>query len=610
MLDVGVDLGTTWTAAAFATGSEPARPVELGLRASAIPSVVALSDSGAFLIGEPASARARVSPGSAARNFKRRFGDPTPLVLDGSAITPVVLTSQLLRWVMERIRQQLGDPDRIALTHPASWRDHQLGLLVDAARNAEVLDPVLVAEPVAAATHYATTSRLDDGALVAVYDLGGGTFDAAVVRKTGPHFEIVGEPVGMDQLGGVDFDHAIYSHLVEEIRRRFSDVDTADPDLHRGLVRFHDECMMAKEQLSVDTSAMVPVTLPTISTELRITREEFERMIRPNLAATVEGLQRAVRSAGIDVDDLDVVLLVGGSSRIPLVQEMLSGELGVEVAVDTHPKYATALGACAVLAGEDRGAAAGSTGSGRAGLGLAPAAAAGSSGGGVQGASDGAAAQDGAAGAGERRLSDRSLALIVLAVVAGLIVVGIVVWVSAGGDETASTSTTVAESTSTVPSTTSTVPSTTSTSTSTSTAPTTSTTAVPVPDVDIEVSVPAAVRWTDTGVDLGAGDELSLEATGQVSHAAPDPTSAVGPEGDEREELQQFNRVESGSAVEGPHGALIGRIGEGEPFVVGSGTELTVTQAGRLQLGVNDDGVENNDGAFTVSVVVTSPGGA
>ena len=189
---------------------------------------------------------------------------------------------------------------------------------------------------------------LRPGAVVAVYDLGGGTFDAAVLRRTATGFELLGQPEGIEHLGGVDVDAAVFSHVARALDGALDELDVDDPDVTAAVQRLRQECTQAKEALSADTDVTIPVLLPGLTTEVRLTRGELEDLIRPALLDSVAAMRRALRSAGVDVADLHSVLLVGGSSRIPLVSQLVATELGRPVAVDADPKHAVALGAACV----------------------------------------------------------------------------------------------------------------------------------------------------------------------------------------------------------------------------------------------------------------------
>jgi actin-like ATPase involved in cell morphogenesis len=289
-----------------------------------------------------------------AREFKRRFGDPAPLIVGGTPYGADLLTARLLRWVVDLVSQREGrPPDGLAVTHPANWGSYKLELLRQAVHHADLdrgTGCLTITEPQAAATWYASHERVEPGTTVAVYDLGGGTFDAAVLRRTADGFELLGSPEGIERLGGIDFDAAVFDHVVGTLGDAWDELDEDDPAVQVAVAGLRRECVEAKEALSADTQASIPVVVPGIHTDVRLTRSEFEAMIRPPLVETVGALRRAVRSARLEPEQVDKVLLVGGSSRIPLVAEVVGAALGRPIAVDAHPKNAVALGAALAAA--------------------------------------------------------------------------------------------------------------------------------------------------------------------------------------------------------------------------------------------------------------------
>ena len=342
---LGVDLGTTFTSAAIHEAGRSSI-VDLSDRASTIPSVVFLADDGSYYVGDAATRRTLMDPARAATQFKRRFGDTTPLLLGGTPLSADQLSSQLLRSVVAQVTTRQGAaPDHIAVTHPAGWGGYKLELLDQTIRAAGLESATTLTEPEAAVLHYAGLDRIPTDAVVAVFDLGGGTFDAAVIEKTVTGTEFRGRPDGIERLGGIDFDAAILAFVAGQLDGAIERLDPNDPTHRSALERLRSECVDAKEALSVDDVADIPVLLPTAQATIRITRTEFERAIRPALAQAIAALQRSIDSAGIGAADLDAILLAGGSSRIPLVAEMLTAELDRPVAVDAHPKHVVALGA-------------------------------------------------------------------------------------------------------------------------------------------------------------------------------------------------------------------------------------------------------------------------
>ena len=355
---LGIDLGTTFTAAALVR-DERAEVVALGNHASTIPSMVFLREDDNVLIGDAAERRGLQEPARLAREFKRRLGDSAPIMLDRSPFSAERLMAAMLRQIVADVTARQGAaPDRIAVSHPANWGQFKIDLLRQSVELAGLQNATFVTEPIAAAVQYASTERVDVGDVVAVYDLGGGTFDAAVLRKTADGFETLGRPQGIERLGGIDFDEAVVTHVRRTIGDVIAQLDPNDPASRSALARLRQECVLAKETLSSDSDATVAVLLPNVQTQVRITRSEFEDMIRPLLRETIDSTRRAVDSAGLQLSDVKAVLLAGGSSRIPLVSEMVRSELGRPVVTDSHPKHAVALGAARVAHSLERGASA------------------------------------------------------------------------------------------------------------------------------------------------------------------------------------------------------------------------------------------------------------
>ncbi|MEM8904492.1 MAG: Hsp70 family protein [Actinomycetota bacterium] len=354
---VGIDLGTTYSAAAIAR-DDRVELFSLEHAGVATPSVVWVAPDGGVLIGAGAARKTAVEPERGARLFKRRFGDDVPMYLGGVPYSPEELTRLLLADIVERVSsQEGGPPERAVLTHPAAWGGFRLELLESAARATDLRDVTLVPEPVAAAVDYAGRERIEPGALVAVYDLGGGTFDTAVLRADDDGFTVLGQPDGVEGFGGADLDDAVF-RLVAQGMGGFGDLDPNDPVVARSVVELRTNCREAKEALSNETATSVLALLPGRDPqEIRLTRTELEDLIRPRLVETVAALERTVASAGLEVDDLDRVLLVGGSSRMPLVGEIVADGVRAPLAIDTHPKHAIAQGA-ALLAARQAAAAA------------------------------------------------------------------------------------------------------------------------------------------------------------------------------------------------------------------------------------------------------------
>ncbi|MGH3781516.1 MAG: Hsp70 family protein [Pseudonocardiaceae bacterium] len=347
---LGVDLGTTFVAAAVASPNR-VEMITLGDRSVVTPATVYLREDGTLVTGEVAGLRAVSSPDRVSREFKRRLGNPTPVMLGGQPYTVTALLGTLLRDVVQKVIEAEGEPpDSVVLTHPANWGPFRRALFEEVPQYAGLENPPMVTEPEAAAAHYAASRLLADGETVAVYDLGGGTFDATVLRARPGGVEILGKPEGIERLGGIDFDESILSYVDYTSDGALSELDTRDPQVLVALARLRQDCILAKEALSVDTETILPVFLPGRQFDVRITRSGFEDMVRAPIESTIGALSRTLNSAQVEAADLSAVLLVGGSSRIPLIARLVSAELGCRTLVDTHPKYAVALGAATLAA--------------------------------------------------------------------------------------------------------------------------------------------------------------------------------------------------------------------------------------------------------------------
>jgi hypothetical protein len=180
---------------------------------------------------------------------------------------------------------------------------------------------------------------------VAIYDLGGGTFDAAVLHRTSQGFDILGRPEGIEHLGGIDFDAAILAHVNRSVDGALEALDPEDPMALAALSRLRRDCVEAKEALSSDTEVRIPVAIEAVHRTVRLTRSEFEEMIAPNVADTVNCMRRAIESAALTVNDISTIVLVGGSARIPLVSQLLASEFGLPIAMSPQLKHSVALGA-------------------------------------------------------------------------------------------------------------------------------------------------------------------------------------------------------------------------------------------------------------------------
>ncbi|MCU1393276.1 MAG: Heat shock protein 70 [Ilumatobacteraceae bacterium] len=349
---LAIDFGTSYTVAASKVGDRAPEVIEVGGERR-MPSVVMVDSGGAIIVGRTADDLSGTHPGSTLRALKNRLGDQAPVVLDGHPYQVVNLVAAVLKSVYtEAVRQMGGPPTEVRLTHPATWNRPRLNRLLEAAAKAELPNTALLPEPVAAALSFASEVGVAQGAYVVVYDLGGGTFDSAVVTASGGGFNIVGRPSGDQNIGGELFDELIVNHLGEQLPVDAWDaIQTGEEPLWQQVgATLRNEARKAKETLSGNAYADLLIPLPTGLQQLRLTRPEFEELVTPYLQETVVLLDRCVVEAGLDSSQLSGISLVGGSSRSPIVEQLVKAAFpNVPVIRRGDPKTAVASGAARAI---------------------------------------------------------------------------------------------------------------------------------------------------------------------------------------------------------------------------------------------------------------------
>ena len=350
---LSVDFGTTATAAAMTVG-EKAEVVDID-NAPRMPSMVCWKEPsngtpGQLLLGDAAENEAVLAPQCAERSPKRKIAQEF-ILLGSERIRVTDAIGQIFEHVLDQAVPVHGGrrPDELRITHPARWGEGRLARLRAAASVAGFDDPLLVPEPVGAAVYFAA-GQLLPGDYVAVYDLGGGTFDTAVLQRAETGFEVIGEPGGRDDLGGEDFDDRLYRYLGRRLDPEQWQTLIA-PDSGRSWQRAHydfkQDVRRAKEHLSRYPDATVRTPIPD-GEDIDVSRPEFEALIREDIESTVAELERTIMAAGHSVDDLAAIYIAGGSSRIPLIWRRIEERIGKQPSTFGDPKAVIALGAARV----------------------------------------------------------------------------------------------------------------------------------------------------------------------------------------------------------------------------------------------------------------------
>jgi hypothetical protein len=352
-LRLGIDFGTSNTVAVARWPDGRVRPL-LFDGAPLLPSAVILDERGALTAGREALHAARVRPEYFEPNPKRRIDDGT--VLLGEAEVPVRdLIAATLRRVVDEADRVLGARPEAVLTHPASWGARRCQVLRDAAQQAGLAAPTLVAEPVAAGTYFVRVhgARLPVGSVAVVYDLGAGTFDASVLRRTAAGFDVLACE-GLPDAGGLDIDAAlvaflgaVYGSRNGALWRRLERPATTTDRRARRLL--WDDVRGAKEALSRTSSSTI--VIPLLDEDAPLGREQLEQLARPILDRSVAATASALRDGGVRPAELACVFLVGGASRIPLAATLLHTAFGVAPTVIEQPEMVVAEGSLHVSAG-------------------------------------------------------------------------------------------------------------------------------------------------------------------------------------------------------------------------------------------------------------------
>ena len=366
---LSVDFGTSSTSAAMGRdGGAQLVAVDGGLPRM-LSNVFWHQSSGQLLLGDVADNASATMPWCYEPCPKRKLGQEFLLLGDERVRVSDAVGSILHSVAQDATRMQGGERQAdVRLTHPVRWGAERRKALVEAAAFAGLEEPELVLEPVAAAMHYAS-ERLRPGEHVAVYDLGGGTFDTAVLQRTETGFEVVGVPGGRNGFGGEEFDDRLYRFLGEQLpedewlrlrSKAEADEDTAWPKANR---QFQRNVRRAKELLTKTPQVDVLVPSP-VNRERVLTAGELNALIGADVDDSVAELERTITSAGLEPAQLSAIYLAGGSSQIPLVARTITERLGIVPAYLNDPKAVICLGAALGAPNGHRngGAAAGSNG--------------------------------------------------------------------------------------------------------------------------------------------------------------------------------------------------------------------------------------------------------
>ncbi len=351
---IGIDLGTTNSEVAFL---EDGRPIVMSDKdgSQILPSIVGMSPTGKVLVGVEASNQYVAAPERTVLSIKRKMGTKERVKMAGQKHTPQEISAFILRKLKEIAELKLGEVQKAVITVPAYFSDAERQATRDAGEIAGLDVVRIINEPTAAALAYGLDKEEDQ--FILVYDLGGGTFDVSVIELNSGIVEVRASH-GNTHLGGDDFDQRIVDYITREFKQEHG-VDLRKN--RQAMARLTRAAEAAKIELShqpfttIREEFIATKKSDTLNLEMEISRNQFENMIRDLVTPTLDAIKTALDEANLKARDIDKVLMVGGSTRIPLVTEIVEDWLGRQPRSEMNPELCVAMGAAiqaGIIAGE------------------------------------------------------------------------------------------------------------------------------------------------------------------------------------------------------------------------------------------------------------------
>lgn len=348
---IGIDLGTSTTEAAVIRDGKPVMTVNFDGQVIT-PSAVGVDKNGQLVFGEKAKAQYLLAPGDTVIEAKRKIGTKEKLCMGNKEYTPVEISSMLLKHVKDYVSQSLGEEvSRAVISVPAYFDDLQRQETVEAGKRAGFEVERIINEPTAAALSYGI-GHMDEESHILVYDLGGGTFDVTLLEMFGGVVEVKASS-GDNRLGGKDFDDCLIQWLLSRFRKKNGKDLSKDP---AAMVKLKEQAEWCKKELSIRESCQIVIPFiaekngKPLALEETVTAGQFEEMTRELVERTHAPIEVVLADSGVLASDIDRILLVGGSTRMPMIRRDIEAYLQKEPSKAVNPDYAVAEGA-AIQAG-------------------------------------------------------------------------------------------------------------------------------------------------------------------------------------------------------------------------------------------------------------------
>ncbi len=360
---IGIDLGTSNSAAAVMEGGRPTMiPSAEGttVGGKAFPSYVAFTKDGQLLVGEPARRQAVSNPDGTIKNVKRKMGTSEKVKALGKEYTPQQVSAYILQKIKRDAEAYLGETvSKAVITVPAYFDDNQRQATKDAGAIAGMEVVRIINEPTAAALAYGL-DKTDVEQKILVFDLGGGTLDVTIMDLSGGVFEVLSTS-GDTKLGGSDMDESLTKHIIDQFKKE-TGIDLFKDNM--AFWRVREACEKAKIELS--TTMQTEINLPYISSDATgpkhlvqtVTRAKLEELVEPIVSRCKKSIDQAIKDAGLKNDQIDKVIMVGGPTRMPMVQNFVENIVGPKIQRGIDPMECVSMGAAvqgAVLSGDVKG---------------------------------------------------------------------------------------------------------------------------------------------------------------------------------------------------------------------------------------------------------------
>jgi len=349
---VGIDLGTSYSSISILNKDGKPEPVHVSTGMSvygdnySLPSAVYI-EQGKIIVGQAAIQSRMRKPENFKSEFKRDLGQHIPYTIGEIQLLPQDLYKELFIHMKNCAEKYSGEiVDSACITHPANYNSYKKELIISAAKAAGILQVDLLDEPTAAALYYYHGKTIENDSTLLVYDFGGGTFDVSLIQYKNGNFETITQPLGVENCGGIDIDRTIFNDILTNIQQDKIEILKQNPlNLQRFKVKLNEISVKAKHHLSYAENFSEDIEIGFDYVNYSLSQQRLNSMIVDLVEETIFCTNRIIQNAGINHSDIDTFLLVGGTSRMPLVRQRLETYNSSKIQSNVNPELAVSMGA-------------------------------------------------------------------------------------------------------------------------------------------------------------------------------------------------------------------------------------------------------------------------